>query len=373
MTIYRTLRTLPFVFVILVIFSCKDEKQDPSRSFYMGFTPFPYDVSLAAVEETYTNINSNSDIINHHFDNGVPWPEALNGEQFSENIMGDWTFRRNETPASAKVIVSVAALNGNRDGMAKYRGTADDMDLPSPWDTYTFSDAEVKTAYVNYCKRLIDFFEPDYFNMNVEANLLHSFKPTLWSDFLQFHEYVYTNLKSSYPNLTIFTSIAGAQLLDGYIDNNDVSLQRLAALQLLSHSDIYGISFYPYMSAFLGNPYPENSFQQLFSISEKPVAIAETGYPAQSFWIDVENNKVQIESNETKQRDYYTDLLEACNERDAVFVIQFTIRDYDQLWEYLGSKEDITIAWRDTGLIGEDGRERPAFAIWKEHFDRNRR
>jgi hypothetical protein len=351
--------------------SCKDDDVDAARSFRMGFSPFPYDISLEAVEQTYSNISIHGDIINHHFDNGVPWVEALNGEPFSANIQGDWNFRKAFTPHHHQVLVSVAALNPDRNGMAKYRGDSDDMALPSPWDTYSFSSMEVRTAYTNYCKRTIEFFEPDYFNMNVEANLLHFLKPELWSDFLQFHQYVYQQLKSEFPQLTIFTSITGAHLLEGYFDGNDVSLQRLAALQLLEHSDLYGISFYPFLSKFLGAPYPENSLDQLFALSNKPIAIAETGYPAQTFNLEVEDGiVVTIEGTPQKQDAYLNDMLTACSSADVRFVIYFCVRDYDQMWQGAGSPTNIFIAWRDTGLLDENGQERMALTTWKAYFQK---
>ena len=40
---------------LLILFacvSCKEDKAEPVRSFRMGFVPFPYDVTLPAVEET---------------------------------------------------------------------------------------------------------------------------------------------------------------------------------------------------------------------------------------------------------------------------------------------------------------------------------
>lgn len=356
--------------LLLLAVSCNEEKAQPARSFYLGFTPFPYDISLEAVEETYTNITTKGDIINHHFDNGVPWVEALSGEVFSDNTMNDWAYRKMKTPGGKKIYLSVAALNPDRNGLALYRGSEDNMPLPPPWNTYSFSAEEVRTAYVNYCRRIIDFFQPDYFNMNIEANLLHFLEPSEWAGFVQFHQYVYESLKSHYPDLPVFCSITGAQLLEGYLDGNDASLQRLAALQLLEYSDMYALSFYPHLSKFLGNPYPENSFNELLKISSKPLAIAETGYPAQSFDININGISTTIDSDESKQKNFTADLLNSSNEGKAVFVIWFTVRDYDQLWEDIGGKEDITIAWRDCGLADEEGRERIAFQVWKDFFAR---
>ena len=356
--------------LLLISFACKedDTSSDPSRSFLMGFTPFPYDVTLEAVQETYSNISKHADIINHHFDNGVPWEEALRGQAFSSNILSDWNFRKGNTPSSSKVLVSVSVLNGERNGLAKYRGQTDDEPLTYPWNTYSFSHPDVRLAYVNYCKRLIEFFNPEYFNMNIEANLLYHNNPTLWNDFVSFHEYVYKELKLSHPNLSIFSSVSGTHLLEGYFDGNDVLAQRVAANQILEFSDLYGISFYPYLSKVLGNPYPSNTFDELFGLNTKPIAIAETGYPAQNFNINMSGVSVSIQSDESKQQQYVEDLMEACSKRDTKLIINFIVRDYDELWKYLGSEENITIAWRDTGFLNEQGKERSGFSVWKNYF-----
>jgi hypothetical protein len=228
----------------------------------------------------------------------------------------------------------------------------------------------VKTAYLNYCKRAIDFFEPDYFNMAIEANLLYVNNQLVWSDYLELHIYIYQELKSAYPDLPIFTSVVGAYLLEDFIEGNDHVQQKLAVLQLMDYSDYYGISFYPYLSAYLAKPYPENALEDLFSISTKPLAIAETGYVAQSFSINNGAGLTTIESDPIKQQKYISDLLTACENRQTKFVINYAIRDYDQLWVKIGSPTDINIAWRDSGLYDENGNPRPALTTWKEFLSK---
>jgi hypothetical protein len=364
------IRTLNLILMLTAVLSCSDEKKTVSRGFHMGFTPFPYDISLDAVNFTYQKIAEDGDIINHHFDNGVPWPEALEGSAFNDNVINDWNYRKDHTPQSHKIYLSVSALNINRNGLALYRGGQDDMALPSPWDTYEFNDPSVKTAYLNYCKRAIDFFEPDYFNMSVEANLLYVNNPLLWEDYLELHTYVYEKLKSDYPSLPIFSSISCAPLLDGYFTGSDWQDQRLHAQQIIDKSDFFGISFYPYMSELLGAPYPANSFDQLFSLTSKPIVIAETGYPAESFSMDTGNGKVTITSDPEKQAAYLDDLLTHCDHHDVKFVINFVVRDYDQLWTKIGAHEDLTIAWRDTGLYDENGSSRKGLLVWRKFFTR---
>jgi hypothetical protein len=336
----------------------------------MGFTPFPYEISTEGVEYVYSKLETEADIINHHFDNGVPWPEALNGEDFSQNVIDDWNFRKSKAKPSHQTYVSVTPINFSRDALAVYRGTEDNMPLPAPWDSYSFNDENVKTAYLNYCKRVIDFFQPDYFGMSIEANLLYVINPARWGDYLALHEYIYQQLKSLYPDLPIFTSVAGAPMLEGFLESNDYVQQRLAVMQLLQHSDYYAISFYPHLTAFLGNPYPENTFDELFSISPKPIIVAETGYTAQTFSIDDGGGLIAIETDPVKQQKFVTDLLAASEKFKARFVIYFTLRDYDQLWAQIGSPVDINIAWRDSGLYDEAGNPRLALNTWREYFKR---
>lgn len=354
------------LFSAMVCIACDNDDSATHRDFYMGFTPFPYDKSAEAIEFTYAALADDGDIINHHFDNGVPWIEAEIDNPFHSNIMDDWNYRKIQTPAGHKICVSVSPLPISRDGLANYRGENDDMPLAAPWNGYQFRDEPVKIAYLNYCKRLIDFFDPDYFNMAVEANLLYFYKPEKWSSFLTFHEYIYLELKATYPDLLIFSSVTGAQLLSGFIDKNDHAQQRLAALQIITNSDLYGISFYPYLSNFQGNSWPEGTFDELFSLSSKPIAIAETGYPAQTFDVKLDSIDITIEADQIKQDKFISDLLETCSRHNTKFVINFTIRDYDQLWEEVGGKNDISVLWRDIGLYDENGNRRTAYATWKQ-------
>jgi hypothetical protein len=362
-------RLLPAMLVLALI-SCDKEPQVSTRTFYMGFTPFPYAASLEAVNYTYERISADADIVDHHFDNGVPWVEAFEDRDFHPNIMTDWSYRKQHTPLGHKIYVSVAALSVERNTIAKYRSEFENMALPEPWSTYGFNNEEVKVAYLNYCKRIINFFNPDYFNMNVEANLLYFFNPASWSDFMNFQKYIYTNLKTEYPTLKIFSSVTGAHMLPGFIDGNDHVQQKLAVMQVLEYSDLYALSFYPYISSYGANPYPENIFNTLMSVSDKPFAFAETGYAAQTLKMNIMGNDITIASDLEKQDKYMRDLLRACQERKAEFVINFALRDYDSLYTHVGSYNNISIVCRDSGLIDEVGKERASFTTWKNFWKR---
>jgi hypothetical protein len=45
----------------------------------MGVTPAAHNDTAAGIEEAYAFIRAGTDMNVHHFDEGIPWPEALAG------------------------------------------------------------------------------------------------------------------------------------------------------------------------------------------------------------------------------------------------------------------------------------------------------
>lgn len=259
---------------------------EATRAFHLGFTPFPYATSFDAVRYTYGRIAEDADLIVHHFDNGVPWPEALNGEQFAQAIRDDWTFRRSQTPTGHKVMVTFTPINFRRDGLAAYRGEREDLPLPPPFDTYSFDHPDIVSAYARYAERIIDFFAPDYALFGIEVNLLMKLRPELWDAYMVLHRATYAHLKQRYPDLPIMVSVTGIDLLDGYTDI-DHDAQMRALEDIVDYTDIVALSIYPYMTRYLTLEIPHTIFDELAGLIDKPMAVSETGYPAQSFEIDV--------------------------------------------------------------------------------------
>jgi hypothetical protein len=342
------------------------------RSYYLGFTPFPHDLSIEAVNFAYEKISSDADIIAHHFDNGVPWPEALAGEAYSENIRNDWEFRKANTPPGHKIYLAITPINLWRDGLAPYRGEEDDMPLPPPWDTYAFDHPDVMQAYLNYAVEAVEFFDPDYLAIGIESNLLVNSGPDLWPAYLRLHQHVYSELKARYPDLPVFASILGVALLEGYRDEDDPRAHLAALAELEAYSDLFAVSLYPYLTRYLAEELPADFWDELFGISDKPIAITETGFPAQAF--AVLDGQVSVEGSPEKQAAFIQRLLAEAQQREFVFVINFILRDYDQLYEDLDEDmRALGILWRDTGLYDEDGRGRPALEIWRAALQQPRR
>ena len=338
------------------------------RSYRLGFTPFPYEISMEAVNWVYDTLAEDSDVIMQHFDNGVPWPEALAGEPYSDNIMNDWEMRRSLTPPDHAIILSMTPIAFFRDGIALYRGDQDDMPLPAPWDSYTFEDPEVSTAYFNHLHRAIEYFQPDYLVMGIEVNMLLSKRPDLWAGYVEMQQLVYDKLKTLYPDLPMMVSVLGMAYFPQYAPEYDDLPAQLAGLeQLLPYSDYFAISLYPYLSSLVDG-IPPHFFDDLFALAgDKPIAISETGYPAQI--LQMQTVDYTFPGTPERQNAYITGLLAQADAYDFQFIVNFVLRDYDALYEAIGGG-DLAAVWRDTGLYDENGQPRLVLESWRQTLAR---
>jgi hypothetical protein len=344
------------------------------RSFRLGFTPFPYDSSEAAVDWVYDKLESDADLIAFHTTEGVPWVEAARDAAFAEYgdaLKRKWTEHQAHSFSGHAVYVALTPLDDSRSRLADYWGAQDHMPLPAPWDGYAFDAPQVKSAYLSFCRRAIAFYSPDYLAIGIEVNLLSDKAEASWAAYVELHRSTYEALKRDHPTLPVFVTVTAVDLLEGWTDGDHRA--RMRALQdLLPYTDILGISFYPYMSAYLTNPYPAVVFEKLQALANgKPIAIAESGYPAQAFTMPSFN--LSFEGTPEKQRAFVADQLSAGDRHQLPFIVNFVARDYDELWQKLPAEsQELGMVWRDTGLYDEAGMARPALALWRSALARPR-
>ncbi len=336
------------------------------RAYHLGFTTFPYDISREAVDYTYDRLISDADLIAIHMDNGIPWKEALADEAFNKHIMEQWEQDRAHIPPGHAVYVAITPINSDRNTLATYRAKEDDMPLPAPWDGYAFNAPEVKQAYLNYVLRVIDYFQPDYLTVGIEVNLLMKNSPEKWAAYLELQQATYTEVKLQHPDLPVMVSMTAPELLDDFTDS-DYAAQMQVLQDVLPYSDYFALSLYPFMGAYLTD-YPDSMWDDLFALNPgKPIAIAETGFPAET--LELPSFNLRFAADADKQAAFVADLLTQADEQDMVFIVNFILRDYDALWKKIGSIEVFSI-WRDTGLYDENGNPRPALTSWNTTLSR---
>ena len=338
-----------------------------SRVTALGFTPFPYDITTAAVDDVYRKISEDADLYAFHMTEGVPWVEALADAEvmgYGVSLRDKWSRQRNEATAHPghAVYVGVTPLDDSRTRLADYWAAGEHMTLPGLWASYAFDAPEVKTAYLSFCRRAIAYFEPDFFAIGLEVNLLRRNSPESWNAYVSLHRDTYQALKQEEPDLPIFVTVTAVDLLEGWTDSNHA--EQVAALgELLPYTDYLGLSFYPYMSAFLANPFPQDAFADLAALAPgKTLAIAESGYPAQT--TSLPSFGLTFEGTPMKQDAWVELLLREASERRMPMVVNFVLRDYDALLAAAGVG-DAAATWRDTGFYDEAGNARPALTRWK--------
>jgi hypothetical protein len=337
------------------------------RSFHLGFTPFAYDLTLEAVERTYDLIGPNSDIVAHHFDGGVPWPEALAGDPYHLNVLADLETRIGHLLPSQKVYLALTPISFVRDGMALYWGESVNMPLPFPWDLRSFDHPDVIAAYVNYCLFMIEEFRPDYLAYAIEVDLLALSDPAAYQKFVVLAAAVYPVLKAAYPELPVFLT---------FTIPHDDALEALRPVieQVLPFTDLMAVSTYPFLTG-LERPsrIPPNWFSRMKDLApDKPFAVAETGLIAEP--LVLESLQVTIPGRRIWQARYVERLLREADLLEAEFVIWFVPVDYDLLWDRLKDQgvDEFYKLWRDCGLWDGDLRSRRGLSVWQRWLNRGR-
>ncbi|TMM58091.1 hypothetical protein FEE95_01300 [Maribacter algarum] len=365
------MKPIRFVLVFLYLLSCsKDnkfelEQEVETRSFYMGFTAFPYDLSKEAQLETYQKVTSVSDIFLTHLDHGVPWDEALNDLPFPTEVQNTLDATKSGLATNTKILLTATPTDQLRKSLNGYwNNEGSHQLLPVFWQGKSFDDPDVIAAYIKYCKRVIESVQPDYFAYAIEANAAFRYDDAGFENFLSLAETVYISLKSDYPDLPIFLT-----LQDRSFENTHQELLETSK-RLLQHSDYVAMSTYPFLDYSNlqrdANPdlFEDNWLQDFRNLdSAKPFAISETGFCAED--LTIPNLGVNIKASETWQNEYMNKLFNSANNLNAEFVAWFVFRDYDQLYDKTPNPPDILKVWRDNGLLDGAGNQRQAYQTWR--------
>ncbi|MBI5890681.1 MAG: hypothetical protein HZB47_08390 [Nitrosomonadales bacterium] len=341
--------------------------QIATRSFLMGFTPWPWDATQEAVDWTYQTIMSKGDIVSHHIEEGVPWPEALAGAPFPASYANLLAERAARTPAGKKILLQINPLDIGRNALAPLRTDAAlNAPLTAPWNTYSFNAPEVKTAFANYALAMVDALHPDYFQIGIEVNLLKRNNPAAWSQYVELQCHTYNAVKAAHPALPVSVSVFSVPFFPEWSAEDNLPDQLAALGDVSACSDLIAFSVHPFVSGLLAETFPADYFERLFAHATKPVAITESSYPAQQWSL----NGLTWNGTQAKQADFLNKMLTAAQSRQLKFVIWYTVRDYDQLWSGTLGSDDLSLIWRDTGLYDETGAAREAMTTWNSTLDK---
>jgi hypothetical protein len=169
-----------------------------------GFTPFPYDQTLEALAKTHQIVTANSTIYALHYDDGIPWKEALADAPFPKRVQRSWDDQARSIPKGHKVYLGLAPLDKDRRSLAPARGEQDGAATPMELRSARLDDSKVKQAYLSYARRAVKQFRPDFLNLGIEADRLSALD-WLMDNFDQFGK----------PHATVETNDAAERLAHG--------------------------------------------------------------------------------------------------------------------------------------------------------------
>jgi hypothetical protein len=334
----------------------------------MGFTPWLYAATAQAETDVYDFINTNGDMVAHHFQQGVPFNDALTFPNFSNynvNIKNEISNRINLTDSGMPIYLALDSLNSARDGLTDFWDANPNTARPNPWDTRSFDHADVITAYTNFSLELISRFSPVYFNYAPEVSDLMLNDAAEFTKFKVFAQAIYNNIKAYYPNLKLMVSIA--LKTPGGGEMNTVTTK---FAEMKDYVDIVGISTYGYAfygHANKGNPanLPSNWLSQIKTIApNKEYAVVETGWIAEN--LSIPAYSLNVSSSEISQDNYLLELFSESNKINAKAILWFSSHDYDTLWTNTLGSDDLSKIWKDTGLVDESLNERQGFSTWQQ-------
>ena len=337
------------------------EPFDFERSFRMGFTGFPHDITLPAVVEARKFCRTHGDIIAHHME-GVPWTECASKQPFSAKLQSEWQGKNEATAADGRVYVAISPGRGD------LKVADHSLPLDAKLQGKPYDDPAVVEAYLEYCRRAIEFFEPDYLAIGIEVNDFYkNAGPEVWQAYVTLHSQVYKTLKQDHPELPIFASLTLHNLLNASESKRTEYVE--AFRQILPYCDVIAVSYYPFIQG--GTTDIKPAFEWLtktFDKEGKPYAFVETGEAAEK--LALKDFGVTIRGTTDKQYAYLIELLYFAQTHDTEFVIWFIHRDYDAMWEKIKAHvPEAHGAWRDSGLMDETGKTRPAMLAWEKYFE----
>lgn len=344
----------------LLLLSCNKEddviSELPSqRNFQMGFSTWSFGPLESDRNETYDYIQNNGGIYSEQIDDKIPWASWINDTPLPQSFLDDINYRVGKKKANLKLVLSISPLNTSRDDLIEDWNN-------TPISYTTLSDQIIEDAYFKHVIYLVGKFSPDYLVVSMEGNDLLKNSSAKWAEFKILMSKVRSRLKQEFPDLPISESITLHNLFNPDIDNPSTYIQEIS--DYVNSLDFAAISFYP----FFKNQHSKSEFQEAFDFLHgqitKPIAFVETNHLAEDLIIPSFNTN--ITSNPSEQKDYLEVLFENANENNYHFVIWWAHRDYDALWESFPDEvKDLGQVWRDTGILDENGEERPAHDVWQ--------
>ncbi len=324
-----------------------DDGQRPEgsavRNFEMGFSSWPGEPTEEAYKQTFEQAGEYGDLI--LIQRAPPWEEFSPGSAISE-----------ETVATTREEKSLAEENGLDLFVAIDPTDPTDrgrlVDLPDRLARASFSDPDVRLAFIAYAKFLALNLKPKYMALGVEVNMYFESNPEDFPNFLSLYFEAYDAVKTLSPSTLIFPTFQ-LEDLAGELPSNQERVSRWALIQQFEPKlDVLAVSTYPSFAFNSPSDMPEDYYSKLLGVTSKPIAIAAMGYSSG------EGRQGVNAGTEAEQEAFLWRVLRDADSMRMAFVVWFAGCDPAYATE---PPFDLL---RHVGLHRTDGSEKPAWQAW---------
>jgi len=329
----------------------------------LSISPFPYDLTTESLEHVAAIVDAASSVYTIQLDNGIPWQEAFDKTPFPPDFERDLRNRKNAVRPDQKIYLAIAPLQDDRTSWAN---AFDGKKAPTWVLKETQINDKISQAYISYVFRVIDYFNPDYINIGVEAGDAAHKDAKKWQSLAPLFVKTLNAIKSKHPTRQAGISWSLPLLMQGQTLNRSEVV--------ISVSDYIGISFYPYMHQFyekiggVSLPSPPAQWREPLSWlrenTNKPIAICETGYSSSTV-IDKQYG-LHMEGSEEQQAKYVAELAEIATRDNYLFTMFFLAVDYDVLREKLHFP--IMKLWEHIGFFDRHLQPKAAWQALTQHW-----
>jgi hypothetical protein len=287
--------------LVAIVLACAPSAAPAGPSRFFANFPLIVDPTFDRLPFNFAahHISQDSNAVALHMEwFGVPWREFAAGQNPPEAWLRQMdAIRGLEERLGLPAYLALTPIGGNRDRLA-----------PSPQGTYALSTDDsfgarcepidtrpdyatvIRPGYQRYVAYMIQRFQPRFVALSIEVNMYAVTCPSAWPAMQRLLNETYDLVKQQLPGVPVFHTFQteflwqaedGNSPCFGFIrDCVRANVQALASLK----TDLYALSTYP-AGTFVNNGrrLPDDYLTSIGTLSGKPLAISETGYPAITF------------------------------------------------------------------------------------------